>query len=85
MPGKGEIVRMNKDSAFINLQNNNRYYSTSQSDSKCTVLPAIPWLESILDDRRIGQLIHLTTNLEALEKASSNLYMGLRELYAWWA
>lgn len=83
MPGKGEIVRVNKDPTFINPQNNSPYYSTSRDDGKRTKLPAIPWLEPSINGIRIGQLIHPTTNLETLEKASSNGCIGLRESDAW--
>lgn len=83
MPGEGEIVRVNKNPAFINPQNNSRYYSTSRDDGKRTALPAIPWLEPSINGIRIGQLIHPTTNLETLEKTSSNGCIGLRESDAW--
>lgn len=83
MPGEGEIVRVNKNPAFINPQNNSRYYTTSRDDGKRTALPAIPWLEPSINGIRIGQLIHPTTNLETLGKASSNGCIGLRESDAW--
>lgn len=83
MPGKGEIIRVNKNPAFINPQNNLRYYTTKRDDGKRTSLPAIPWLEPAIEGRRIGQLIHPTTNLETLGKAISNGCIGLRESDAW--
>ena len=83
MPGKGEIVRVNKNPAFINPQNNLRYYTTKRDDGNRTALPAIPWLEPAIEGRRIGQLIHPTTNLETLGKAISNGCIGLRESDAW--
>src|SRR5699024_591970 len=83
MPGKGEIIRVNKNPAFINPQNNLRYYTTKRDDAKRTSLPAIPWLEPAIEGRRIGQLIHPTTNLETLGKAISNGCIGLRESDAW--
>lgn len=83
MPGIGEIVRVNKNPTFINPQNNRRYNKTYRDDGKLTSLPAIPWLEPSIEGRRIGQLIHPTTNLETLEKASSNGCIGLRESDAW--
>lgn len=82
-PGEGEIVRVNKNPAFINPQNNKRYYTTQRDDGNRTSLPAIPWLEPAIDGVRIGQLIHPTTNLETLGKAVSNGCIGLREADAW--
>lgn len=40
-------------------------------------------LEPAIDGIRIGQLIHLTTNLATLGKLSSNGCIGLRESDAW--
>lgn len=83
MPGVGEIVRVNKKPNFANPRDNKRYTSTSRDDKKRTQLPAIPWLEPSIDGRRLGHLIHPTTNLETLNKASSNGCIGLRESDAW--
>lgn len=83
MPGEGEIIRVNKNPTFINPQDNSPYYTTSRDDGKRTALPAIPWLEPSINGIRIGQLIHPTTNLETLGKASSNGCIGLRESDAW--
>lgn len=81
--GTGEIIRVNKSPNFANPLNNKRYTSTSRDDGKRTQLPAIPWLEPSINGRSVGQLIHPTTNLETLEKASSNGCIGLRESDAW--
>lgn len=81
--GTGEIIRVNKNPRFANPINNLKYTSTSRDDGKRTSLPAIPWLEPSINGRSVGQLIHPTTNLETLEKASSNGCIGLRESDAW--
>ena len=82
-PGIGEIIRVNKSPIFMNPKNNRRYYTTSRDDGKRTALPAIPWLEPAVNGRSVGQLIHPTTNLNTLEKASSNGCIGLRESDSW--
>ena len=82
-PGLGEIIRVNKNPVFMNPQNNNKYYKTYRDDGKLTALPAVPWLEPAINGRSVGQLIHPTTNLKTLEKASSNGCIGLRESDSW--
>ncbi|OBX25864.1 L,D-transpeptidase ErfK/SrfK [Gelidibacter algens] len=82
-PGIGEIIRVNKKPIFMNPQNNHKYERTNRDDGKNTALPAIPWLEPSINGRSVGQLIHPTTNLATLEKASSNGCIGLRESDAW--
>ncbi|TYB75838.1 L,D-transpeptidase [Bizionia myxarmorum] len=82
-PGIGEIIRVNKNPVYKNPQNNKRYFRTNRDDGKNTALPAIPWIEPSINGRSLGQLIHPTTNLATLEKASSNGCVGLRESDAW--
>lgn len=82
-PGVGEIIRVNKKPTFANPTNNRKYKRTNRDDGKNTALPAIPWLEPSINGRSVGQLIHPTTNLATLEKASSNGCIGLRESDAW--
>ncbi|MEO5787598.1 MAG: L,D-transpeptidase [Gelidibacter sp.] len=82
-PGIGEIIRVNKNPTFRNPLNNHKYVRTNRDDGKNTALPAIPWLEPAINGRRLGQLIHPTTNLATLDKASSNGCVGLRESDAW--
>lgn len=82
-PGFGEIIRVNKYPTFINPRNNRPYTRTRRDDDRVTKLPAIPWLEPAIDGISHGQLIHPTTNLVTLEKASSNGCIGLRESDAW--
>ena len=52
--------------------------------AKMLKLPAIPWIEPAINGIRLGQLIHPTTNLATLNKASSNGCIGLRESDAWY-
>ena len=82
-PGIGEIIRVNKNPTFKNPLNNRKYVRTNRDDRKNTALPAIPWLEPAINGRSVGQLIHPTTNLATLEKASSNGCIGLRESDSW--
>jgi L,D-transpeptidase ErfK/SrfK len=82
-PGIGEIIRVNKNPTFANPTTNLKYTKTNRDDGKRTALPAIPWLEPSINGRSVGQLIHPTTNLVTLEKASSNGCIGLRESDAW--
>jgi hypothetical protein len=82
-PGVGRIVRVNREPVFINPRDNRRYSVTRRDDDVVTKLPNIPWLEPEVDGIRIGQLIHPTTNLSTLGKASSNGCIGLRESDAW--
>lgn len=82
-PGTGEIIRVNKNPTYKNPVNNSKYVRTNRDDGKNTALPAIPWLEPSINGRSLGQLIHPTTNLATLERASSNGCIGLRESDAW--
>lgn len=81
--GIGEIMRINKNPAFINPANNHVYSKTTRDDGIRTDLPQIPWLEPSIDGIRYGQLIHPTTNPRTLGKASSNGCIGTREADAW--
>ncbi|RXJ49657.1 L,D-transpeptidase [Gelidibacter gilvus] len=81
--GIGEIIRVNKEPTFANPVTNSKYKKTVRDDGKVTALPAIPWLEPSINGVRVGQLIHPTTNLGTLGRASSNGCIGLRESHAW--
>jgi len=83
MPGTGSIIRVNRKPTFINPRDNKRYQSTRRDDQVVTALPNIPWLEPEINGIRYGHLIHPTTNIETLGKASSNGCVGLREADAW--
>lgn len=82
-PGVGKIVRVNKAPTFINPRDNRVYRTTKRDDNKVTKLPNIPWIEPEIGGRRLGQLIHPTTNMATLNKPSSNGCIGLRESDAW--
>lgn len=81
--GEGKIVRINKSPTFINPKDNHIYKVTRRDDDVVTGLPVIPWLEPELNGRRLGQLLHPTTNLKTLGKPASNGCMGMRESDAW--
>ena len=81
--GVGTIVRINRTPIFINPKDNKKYKVTKRDDNTVTNLPNIPWIEPELDGLRYGHLIHPTTNIATLRKASSNGCIGLREADAW--
>jgi hypothetical protein len=83
MAGEGQIIRINRNPAFINPKDNKRYKVTRRDDGVVTALPNIPWIEPEINGIRYGQLIHPTTNLETLGKAVSNGCIGLSEADAW--
>ncbi len=83
-PGVGTITRIARDPAYINPRNNKRYKVTKRDDGKVTQMPRIPWLEPTIGGRRLGQLIHPTTNLATLGKAYSNGCVGTSEATAWY-
>lgn len=82
-PGMGTIVRIERDPVFYNPVDGTRYYSTRRDDGRRTLMPRIPWLETEIDGRRNGQLIHPTTNPETLGRAYSNGCIGTGEAAAW--
>ncbi len=81
--GTGEIVRVNRNPAFYKPATGERYYYTKRDDGKTTWMPTIPWIEPSIDGRRLGQMIHPTTNPETLGKAASHGCIGLKEADAW--
>ncbi len=82
-PGKGQIIRHERNPVFYNPVDGTRYYSTRRDDGRRTLMPRIPWLETEIDGQRNGQLIHPTTNPETLGKAYSNGCIGTEEAAAW--
>lgn len=82
--GLGTIVEYSKEPVFINPSNNQRYFVTRRDDGIVTELPNIPWLVTEINGVRYGQLIHPTTNIETLGKASSNGCIGTSEAAAWY-
>lgn len=81
--GSGTIVRIARDPYYINPVNGKRYFSTLRDDGRRTKMPQIPWLETELNGRRTGDMIHPTTNQETLGKAWSNGCIGTKEGDAW--
>lgn len=82
-PGTGRIIRHERSPVFYNPVDGTRYYSTRRDDGRRTLMPRIPWLETEIDGRRNGQLIHPTTNPETLGRAYSNGCIGTAEAAAW--
>jgi L,D-transpeptidase ErfK/SrfK len=81
--GQGVIVRYEKNPRYVNPANNHEYVLTNRDDKKVTKLPQIPFIETELNGRRYGQLIHPTTNPVTLGKAYSNGCIGTNEADAW--
>lgn len=82
--GEGTIIRHSKNPVFINPIDNHLYHVTRRDDGVATGLPNVPWLEPEINGQRYGQLIHPTTNIETLGKASSNGCIGTSEAAAWY-
>lgn len=81
--GEGEIMRIAYNPSFINPADNKVYYATKRDDGHYTQLPLIPWLEPLINGKRLGSLIHPTTNEATLGKAYSNACVGLPEGVSW--
>lgn len=83
-PGTGKIIRINRTpSLFEDPHTGRRFSTTKRDDRRVTAMPLIPWLEPEINGKRLGQMIHPTTNLETLEKAYSNGCIGTSEADAW--
>ncbi|WP_340202036.1 L,D-transpeptidase [Ascidiimonas sp. W6] len=83
LQGTGKIIAHHKNPVYYNPVNMKRYHKTNRDDGKTTLLPRIPWLETIIDGVRNGQMIHPTTNPETLGSAYSNGCIGTKECDAW--
>jgi len=81
--GSGEIVRINRFPVFYDPVTGQEFKYTKRDDRKTTRMPQIPWLEPAIEGRRIGQMIHPTTNPKTLGKTASNGCIGTREADAW--
>ncbi len=81
--GEGEIVRIERNPIFVNPVNGERYNTTKRDDGEYTAMPQIPWMEPAIGGRRLGSLIHPTTNPNTLGKAYSNGCVGTGEGDAW--
>ncbi len=81
--GEGTIIGYNRFPRYVNPANNAEYYVTRRDDGRVTKLPQIPFIETELNGKRYGQLIHPTTNPETLGNAYSNGCIGTSEADAW--
>ncbi|HXH17685.1 MAG TPA: L,D-transpeptidase [Chitinophagales bacterium] len=81
--GEGEIVRVERNPIFVNPVTGERYTTTKRDDDNYTLMPQIPWLEPTIGGRKLGSLIHPTTNPKTLGKAYSNGCVGTAEGDAW--
>lgn len=83
-PGKGKIVRINREpTLFEDPHTGQRFTDTQRDDGETTRMPLIPWLEPEINGVRLGQMIHPTTNPETLGRAYSNGCIGCSESDAW--
>ena len=81
--GKGFIVNHIRNPRYVNPVTNLEYFVTKRDDERVTKLPQIPFLETEINGKRYGQLIHPTTNPVTLGKAYSNGCIGTKEEDAW--
>jgi L,D-transpeptidase ErfK/SrfK len=81
--GQGEIIRIERNPYYINPDDGKRYDSTRRDDGQYTKMPIIPWLEPTINGIRYGDMIHATTNINTLGKASSHGCIGTSESDAW--
>jgi len=81
--GEGHIYRISREPIFIKLNSGKRYTTTTRDDGKTTKMPMIPWLDPELDGRKLGAMIHPTTNVETLDQSYSHGCVGLAEYAAW--
>ncbi|MGI9160211.1 MAG: L,D-transpeptidase [Saprospiraceae bacterium] len=83
-PGSGKIIKINRDPPwFLDPHTGEKFMETKRDDGRRTRMPLIPWLEPEINGRRLGQLIHPTTNPGSLNRAASNGCIGVGEYAAW--
>lgn len=83
-PGTGTIIRINRTpSLFMDPHTGEELKDTKRDDRRKTLMPMIPWIEPEINGRRLGQLIHPTTNPSTLGRAASNGCIGCSEADAW--
>lgn len=82
-PGRGFIIRHERNPVFYDPVEGTRYYHTRRDDGRRTLMPRIPWIETEINGQRNGQLLHPTTNPQTLGKAYSNGCIGMGEADAW--
>lgn len=81
--GEGQIVRVNRNPTFQDPVTGKKFKFTKRDDHQTTLMPQIPWLEPAIDGRRLGQMIHPTTNPKTLGHAASNGCIGVSEADGW--
>ena len=81
--GEGIIVNHIRNPRYFNPVTNLEYFVTKRDDERVTKLPQIPFIETEINGKRYGQLIHPTTNPITLGKAYSNGCIGTKEEDAW--
>ena len=81
--GEGVIVSINMAPEFLRFSSGEKITHTRRDDGKLTLMPEIPALEPSIGGRRLGQLIHATTNPNTLGKAYSHGCIGTSEADAW--
>ena len=81
--GNGYIVNHIRNPRYFNPVTNLEYFVTKRDDERVTKLPQIPFIETEINGKRYGQLIHPTTNPITLGKAYSNGCIGTKEEDAW--
>jgi L,D-transpeptidase ErfK/SrfK len=81
--GKGEIIKIRKDPKYIDLKTGEEFKETNRDDGRRTKMPMIPTLEPQINGKRLGTLIHATTNPESLGKIYSHGCIGTSESDMW--
>ncbi len=81
--GRGRIIRVERDPLFLDPVTGKKFKFTRRDDRRTTLMPRIPWLETELDGRRYGQMLHPTTNPRTLGRAASNGCIGVGEADGW--
>ena len=81
--GVGVIVSINMAPEFLRFSTGEKITHTQRDDGHLTLMPKIPALEPSIGGRRLGQLIHATTNPHTLGKAYSHGCIGTGEGDAW--
>jgi len=53
--GSGKIVRLERNPKFYNPVDQKRFYRTKRDDKKTTLMPQIPWIETVINGVRNGR------------------------------
>ncbi len=81
--GSGVLVHINKTPEFLKFSSGEKITHTRRDDGQLTLMPQVPAFEPSIAGRRLGQLIHATTNPNTLGKAVSHGCIGTSEANAW--